>query len=184
MISLMPIGTEEAYENQKALAFAEFLSAVVIGLSVFFAVVFIGVWILMTSVQQSFSGRLESLISLPLPTDAPEIESRARNFNELVGKASGILGTIPKWSGLMEELKSRTIPGITINSVSLPSPDAAMNLTGVAQNRYQLNLFKKSLEESPLLTDAQIPFTNIAQKENISFSASFRLKDFTALYVQ
>ena len=176
LVSLMPIGTEEAYENQKALAFAEFLSAIVIGLSAFFAVVFVGVWILMTSVQQSFNGRLQSLISLPLPTDAPEIESRARNLNETVGKASNILGTIFTWSGLLEELKSRTIPGIAINSVSLPAPDATMNLTGIAQNRPQLNSFKKSLEESSLLTEVALPLANLEMKESIPFLISFRLR--------
>ncbi len=184
LVSLMPVGTEQSYENQKAVAFAGFISSVLIGLSIFFSAAFIGVWILMISVQQGFRSRLENLNSLPLPADAAELENRAKNFNGLIVEAGGILGTLPKWSGVLEELKARAISGIIISNFSIISPQDAISATGIAQNRSQLNMFKKILEESPLFTEINLPLTNIELRENIPFSVSFRLKNPTSLYVQ
>src|SRR3989344_1765826 len=41
LISLMPIGTEEAYDNQKAIIFSEFISNISVALSIFFVVIFL-----------------------------------------------------------------------------------------------------------------------------------------------
>ncbi len=182
LVSLMPIGTEQAYENQKAVAFAGFISSITVGLSIFFSVAFIGVWILMISVQQGFRSRLESLNSLPLPVDAAELENRAKNFNGLIADTGGILRNLPKWSGVLEELKARVIPGVIITNFSMPSSQDAINMTGVAQNRSQLNMFKKILEESPMFTAINMPLTNIELRENVPFSLSFKLKNPGALY--
>lgn len=176
LVSLMPIGTEEAYENQKALAFSEFLSSVTIGLCVFFIVVFAGVWIFVASLQRGFSARIENLNSLPLPSDAAELQQRAEKFNELSAKVNGILTAPYKWSAILEELKTRTVSGITLTNVSMPSFGEFFSVSGVASNRNQLNLFKKSLEESLFFEGVSLPPTNVAQKENIPFSATFKLK--------
>lgn len=176
IVSLMPVGTEEAYDNQKAITFSEFISNITIGLAVFFSAAFIGVWIMMISLQQNFSNRLSILDSRPAQ-GAGDLESRAMAFNDLTGKANSILGKLPRWSIALEELKSRVAPGILINSFSSSLPADAINMAGTAQTRPQLNLFKKTLEESPMFMEIKLPLTNLEQKENIPFSVSFRLKD-------
>jgi len=184
LVSLLPVGTEEAYENQKAIVFSQFLSNLALGLSVFFGAVFVGVWILMTILQQNFNTQLSALNILPLATDAVELENRAKKFNELITETSGLLGNLPKWSGVIEEIKLRAGPGITISNLSIPSPEGIINISGIGQSRIQLNLFKKNLEESPMFTEVTLPLTNLEMKKNIPFSISFRLKDLAILYVQ
>lgn len=184
LVSLLPVGTEEAYENQKAIVFSEFLSNLALGLSVFFGAVFVAAWILMTVLQQNFSTRLSALNILPLAADAVELENRAKNFNEWVGKTAGLLENLPKWSGVVEEIKARKGPGIIISNLSIPSPEGIISIGGISQSRLQLNLFRKNLEESPLFTDIKLPLTNLEMKENVPFSISFKLKDTAILYVQ
>ena len=57
-----------------------------------------------------------------------------------------------------------------------------MTITGVSKDRETLNLFKKSLQESPYITGVELPINNLEQKENIPFSISFHLKDPSMLY--
>ncbi|MBI4812411.1 pilus assembly protein PilM [Candidatus Falkowbacteria bacterium] len=177
LVSFLPVGTEEAYENQKAVAFAEFISSAAIGISIFFAVVFFGVWLLMISLGKNVNERISFLNSLPAPAGASLLEARAKNFNELAAKTSSLLADMPYWSAFLEELKLRMTNGINISGLSLPSPAEQMSISGVALNRAQLNLFKKSLEESSWLAEVVMPLTNLAQKDNIPFSISFWLKD-------
>lgn len=182
LVSLMPVGTEEAYERQKALTFAEFMSNITIAVATFFAVIFAGVWLLMLFMQQNFSRQFETLSALPAPQDSVQLEERAKKLNALLTQTDQLFARMPAWSTLLEELRSRITSGITVNTVSLPSPEAVFSISGIAQNRGQLNLFKKSLEGSEMFSEVAIPLTNLEQKENISFSVSFKMKDPSILY--
>lgn len=182
LISLMPVGTEEAYEYQKAITFSELISALTIGLSVFFSVVFILSWLLMNTIQERIVNRIENLNAIPLPANIMELEDRAKKFNRLIAATSELTKNISNWSKFFEELKSRTVPGVIINNISIPSINNTINMNGVAQNRAQLNLFKKNLTESDLFDGVNLPITNLEQKENIPFSVIFKIKDPAAFY--
>ena len=185
LISLMPIGTEEAYDNQKAIIFSEFISNISVALSIFFVVIFLGIWLLMVSFQKNFSTRIISLSSSAVPEDALALENRAIKFNELLNKADSSLILMQKTSPILEELKLKIISGISVRNFSMPSLIDAINISGVAQSRNQLNLFKKSLESSEMFSEVNLPLTNIELRENIPFSITFRIKDpITLNYVQ
>lgn len=182
LVSLMPVGTEEAYEYQKAVTFSELISALTIGLSVFFSAVFILSWLLMNTIQERVANRIENLNAIPLPTNIVELEERAKNFNRLIAATSELAKNISNWSKFFEELKSRAVPGVIINNISIPSLNDAISMNGVAQNRVQLNLFKKNLTESYLFDAVNLPITNLEQKENIPFSVVFKIKDPAIFY--
>ena len=175
IVSLMPIGTEEAYEKQRAISFMHFISSAVIGLSVFFSFAFIATLIMMISLRQNFNDKLSILNSNPNPSGAG-LEEKAVQFNELVAMANKILNETPKWSVALEELKARKIDDITVSSLSASSVNDYFNMAGIAKSRPQLNLFKKIMEESPLITEVNVPINNVGMKENIPFSMTFKLK--------
>ncbi len=182
LVSLLPVGTEEAYEYQKAATFAGFLSNLIVGLSLFFIAAFVGTWFFVISMQERLNAQLQNLALLPLPADAVETEKRAHRFNNLVGTANNLVEGVPQWSILLEELQLRVTPGIIITRVSLSAPEAVLYITGAAETRPQLNEFKKSLEASTMLTQISLPLTNLEQRNNIPFSISFTLQDPEALY--
>ncbi|MFH0890499.1 MAG: pilus assembly protein PilM [Candidatus Liptonbacteria bacterium] len=177
MVSLMPVGTEEAYENQKAVAFTEFLSTMTMALAVFFVVIYGGVWAFLNSAFQTSARQLQTTSELPLPADTATLEARATQLNDLTEQSLILVRKMERWSGFLEELRNRVVPGIKIVNLSVPNLEALISMSGVAENRTQLNAFKKSLEESSWLTDVIMPLTNPAQKEKISFSVTFQLKD-------
>ena len=181
-ISLMPIGTEQAYEYQKAIVFFEFVSNAAVGLAIFFIAAFTGVLILIMTIQQKVSKEVENIGSLPLPSDTAELENKARELNNLISATSDIVKILPRWSAILEELKTRIISGILPSSVNLPSPNGIINVSGIAQNRGQMNQFKKIMEDSSVFTEINLPLTNLEQKENIPFNMSFKLKNTIQIY--
>lgn len=183
LISLMPIGTEDAYEYQKAVVFSEFISTAVIGLSIFFSAAFIGVLILMSTIQQKTLRQMENLSSLPIPAEAAELEEKARQLNITIDAASKILKTTPRWSKAVEQLKNSAVQGITVSNFQMGSPSAVFNIAGTAQTRDQLNRFKKSLDDSELFANVNLPLSNLEQRENIPFSMSFKLKNPQDMYM-
>jgi len=172
----MQLGTEEAYEYHKAIVFSSLLGDMAIGLSVFFSAAFIGAWFLILILQQNLIvPSSKSSGTLALPADTVSIENRAANFNSLIAATGQIVANSTRWSVVLEEIHTKLVPGIAINTASLDLP--ALSISGVAKNRNQLNLFKQSLESSSLFINVVLPLTNLNQKDNIPFSISFKLKD-------
>jgi len=181
-ISVLPVGTSQAYEYQKAILFTEFISSIVIGLSVFFAAVFVGSLFLLTNVQQRTEEQLRRLSALPVPQDAAALQARKAIFDQAITTAAPLVKTFPRWSVFLQTLKAATPAGITITSLSLPSPAATFTMSGIADTRQTLNTFRKALDSTPLFAAVELPLTNLDQRSNVPFSISFRLADPTILF--
>ncbi|MBI1838885.1 MAG: pilus assembly protein PilM [Candidatus Colwellbacteria bacterium] len=182
LVSLMPVGTEEAYEYQKIITFTKLLADMIMSASIVLAIAFISSWLLLTTVQQNFNEQHGSSVNTPLPIDAAEAEARAKRLDMLLGQTNEIIKTIPKWSMLAEEVKSIVTPEILIKNLSLGTPEANISLSGIAQTRDALNSFKMSMESSVMLSDILIPLTNLELKKEVPFSISFKLKDPSSIY--
>ena len=184
LVSLMPIGTEEAYEYQKAITFANLMADIITVASVIFLAVFLGAWFMMLSIQQSLSNQYALFSSLPVPTETAELELRARHLNYLVSKTGEIVKSTPIWSDVIEEIRARAIPGIIISNVSISSPETPISMQGTAKDRDAINLQKRTFEASSFFTSVNVPFTNLEKKIDIPFSISFQLKDPQSVYLK
>jgi Tfp pilus assembly protein PilN len=178
----MPLGTELAYEYQKLATFTNLLSNITVGVAAFFAAAYLGVWIMMLSLQMSVTSGLQSASAIRVAPEVAGLEDRAAAFNERVVGLAGIVGTIPRWSLAVELLSRHISDGIVVGSLSMPAPSAVFSMSGVAATRDALNAFKKSMEEEPQFADATMPLVGIGMRKNIPFSVSFRLKDPQMLY--
>ena len=77
----------------------------------------------------------------------------------------------------MDELRLKNSGGITVTAVSFPSPDGVLSISGIAHDRISLNVFKKSLVDSSMFIEVNLPLNNLDKKEAIPFSITFKLKD-------
>lgn len=182
VVSVLPVGTEEAYEYQKAAAFSKFIAHAAVGLAIFWSAIFFGSWLLLLTIQENSNKELTALSALPASTLNLALEDRARGFNDLVAETHSILAVFPSWSIVIEELKAQITPGISVTALSLPAPDAVMSLSGVAATRADLNKFKKSLGGFGLISEVALPITNLEQKASIPFSVTFRMRDPQVLF--
>jgi Tfp pilus assembly PilM family ATPase len=182
LVSLLPVGTEEAYAYQKATIFITLIRNMTIGVSAFFVIAFLSAYIFVFSLSQKANNTISTLSSTPVPPELLAKETSIERVNALTGTASSILAETPLWSILLEETTKRITDGITISSFSAPSISSGITLTGVAHDRATLNQFRKSLQESAMFTDVVLPVTNLEQKENIPFSTTFRVSDPSKIY--
>lgn len=182
LISLMPVGTEQAYEYNKAIRFSSFIMNTTTSLAIFFIAMFAGSWLFILSVNQR---SLDAVKNFSLTQVSPEVimlENRAKSLNEEILIASNIVKAMPDWSNTVDEIRSRVTTGIVVNNFSVSKPSEPIKLSGVAKTRSNLNDFKKSLEESPMFITLDIPLSNLGKKEDIPFTASVMLKDVSTVY--
>lgn len=184
LISLMPVGTEEAYEYQKATTFSNLIADIVTAASVIFLAVFMGGWFLMLSIQQSLINQYSLFSSLPVPQETVELETRARHLNFLLLQINELVKTTPMWSSAITEIRARTVPGIVLSNLIVNLPDMPITMQGTAKDRETINLLKRSFEASSSFAGANVPLTNLEKKTEIPFSMSFQLKDPQSLYLK
>lgn len=183
IVSLMPIGTEEAYEYQKAASFSEFIVNAIVGISIFFAIVYFGGYFLISALSQKTAQQIENLSMIPLPTDAASLEQKAKEINDLTDAAYGIVRILPRWSIVLKELRGLAGADIAITSANTSLPNNYISIAGTARTRVQLNSFKKTLEASNFFADINMPISNLEQKENIPFSLTLRIKNTSDIYI-
>ncbi len=184
LISLLPVGTEEAYAYQKATTFVTLIRNMTVGVSVFFIFAFLATYLFMLSLSQDSSRTIATLSASAVSPDLLLKEEWLGKVNSLTSTAVAILDQTPLWSMVIDEVNSRIIDGITISSFSAPSVTEKMSLVGIAKDRATLSQFKKLFQESAMWTEVDIPPVSLSQRENLSFSISFRLKDPSAVYLK
>ncbi len=182
LISLLPVGTEEAYAYQKATTFVTLIRNMTVGVSVFFIFAFLAAYIFMLSLSQGTSRTIATLSAGAVSPELLKKELSMGHMKALIGTASGVLSETPLWSIVIDEINSRIIDGIVISNFQATSITEKMSLTGIAKDRATLNLFKKSFQASTIFSEIDLPTTNIAQKGGVPFTVSFRLKDPSAVY--
>lgn len=181
-ISLLPIGTKEAYAYQQMTTFIVLIRNMTIGVSIFFLFTFISSYLFIFSLSQTLNKTNKNTPFLPAPADMVLKEARIKKINELNNTSKNILSEMPMWSILLDNINSLTIEGISISNFSISSINDSIQIIGIAKDRDTLNLFKKSIQSSTFLTNVELPIANLEQKGNIPFSMSFRLKNPNMLY--
>jgi hypothetical protein len=182
MISLMSVGTEDAYEYQKAVAFSEFILESSIAVSLFFIAVFIIALASLSSFQQSVIRQTASISTTPLPNNSDQLQAQAGQLNNTLAITVGILRGTVDWSAVLKKLDADIIPGITLNGISMPSQNGTMSISGIAQTRDILNNFNATLEADTFLSNVNLPITNIDQSNNLPFNITFTISNPQALY--
>ncbi len=181
-ISLLPVGTEDAYTYQKMTTFAVLMRNLTISVSIFFILAYLGTYLFMFSVSKNINSTITTLSTSSFYPEILAKEDWVQRVNELTFASQSILSQTPLWSIVLTEVNSRLIEGITASAFTATSFTEKMSLVGTAKDRATLNRFKKYLEESAMFSGVDVPFTNIEQRADIPFSASFRIKDPSALY--
>ncbi|MEK7538803.1 MAG: hypothetical protein AAB552_03095 [Patescibacteria group bacterium] len=182
LISLLPVGTEEAYAYQKASIFMVLFRNITIGVSIFFMVAYLGAYLFVLFLSQNAVKTISTLSSYSVPPELIQKEAMITHTNGMTQAGEAILKETPVWSGVIEEVLSRVTENIIISTFSTGTVGDKMSVVGVSGNRDSLNRFKKSLQASPMFADVELPLTNLEQKTNIPFSVAFRLKDPSAVY--
>ena len=181
-VSLLPVGTEEAYSYQRADVVSEFITHVTLALSIFFCVVFLGAWGYSVRLQSMVDAQLKGALSLTPPTDAVALETKAVAFNNIASTAANLIRTEPKWNPVLTEISLRVPAGITVQSLSLPAPEQYFSMSGFAASRAVLVELRKGFQDAPMFAEVNLPLNNLELKEHIPFTLAFKLRDPSSVY--
>ncbi|MBI4993401.1 hypothetical protein HZC33_00355 [Candidatus Wolfebacteria bacterium] len=180
IVSLLPIGTELAYERHRMLSFIDFVQKFSIGFAGFLIVIFLSALLMIKALS---SGIEQSLAKeTALPTDVAEIKGKAVIFNENVLKLSLINNSAIFWEKIFIEIdKIVSATGVVLNQLSA---DESGNLifSGNAPTRDSLIELKDRLAGSSVFSAESLPLSLFLSKENINFSVKAKLKDANFLY--
>jgi Tfp pilus assembly PilM family ATPase len=182
IISLMDIGTETAYRRERANTTINFFIGISVALSIFFAVAFVATWSLLSVLQNNYTKQISAFNLLPSSDNTNSLKDKAAEFNSLIEQAGFLVNKEANWSKVVSEIKTKTVPDIAVNNLSLPSIDGTLSLTGTAANRTAINNLKTSFESSELFTNVMIPLDNLGKKSDIPFSLTFKIKDVNLVY--
>lgn len=182
LISLLPVGTEEAYSYQKATTFIALVRNMTVGISVFFIAAFLFAYLFVLSLSQSADRQIATLSASAISPELAAKEVLIGNVNALSATAQTIISQTPLWSAVLDEVDARIINGIVVTSFSASSMAEKMSLQGISRDRATLNQFKKVFQGSPMFSEVELPIANLEQESDIPFSISFRVKEPAALY--
>ena len=182
LISLMPVGTEEAYAKQEKGIFMELLLDISSFVAIFITIAFAVILGIIISLKNTIDKNIGTA-SFPVSADSQKIEEKAIKLNKAINMLSEIYNKNPKFSPILEEIKAMEIKGITITSLSISGTESInIKIDGLGAVRENLSSFRKTLEDSLLFTNVQLPPSNFNIKKNIPFTATFSLEDPRILY--
>lgn len=178
--SLMPIGTELAYERQRLISFFDFFQKFAVGFGLFFIILFLGVFILVNIVEQNAAKNFTKY-QAEIPPEIATIKAAAVSFNQKISQLAQIEKKSPKWENLFLELDKIINSGLIIGNLTVAAGQP-IEISGTAKSRENLLQLRTILEQSPTFTPIVLPLSLLIGKENISFSFKLELKDPLIIY--
>ena len=181
LISLMPIGTEETYRKRRFLSYVSLWSDIVTATAVLLVAVFGATWFFLDMTSKKAAEQLSRSSAHSAMTDQIDaLEAQASAFNATVASIAGVEQSIFPWSSLI----SKIIPAlrhdkITLTNVNMPSPDGAIRISIVAENRDAAISFRKALLANALFATVQVPPLGINDRGNITQTITITVKPTT-----
>lgn len=180
IVSLLPIGTELAYEHHRLFSFIDFIQKFSIGFAGFLIIVFLGTLIMVKTLFSGIENSLEK--EVVLPTDIAGIREKAVVFNQSISKLLKINNQRIAWEKIFIEIdKIVSGSGVIINQLGA-SESGEITFSGIAANRDNLIKLKDQLAGSQIFSSEPLPLSLFLNKENISFSIKAKLKKMDFLH--
>lgn len=182
LISLLPVGTEEAYAYQRATTFVVLMRNLIVGVAIFFIITYLSAYLFIFTLAQNTAEKITVLSASAIPEELDSMKTKITVINSITETGATFLSEMPLWSIVLNQITSLTTEGITISKFSAPGITERFSIIGTASSREKLNNYKKTLQDSPLFLDIDLPLTNLDQEGAVPFTVSFRLKDPSAIY--
>ncbi len=176
LISLLPVGTEQAYTYHKIASFSKLVSNLIISFTLAIGLAFLGTWLFLNKIGEDMTVNTQVLSATNVGSDYANLEQRAKEFNLLISQAETAIKDMATWKPVLETLTTNIPAGVKLSRLNLPALDKPFSMNGAVNERATLSELRQWLENSGLFNNVTIPLTNLEQTENIIFTASFSLK--------
>lgn len=177
LISLLPIGTEEAYRKRRFLAYVSLWTDIINTTAVLFVILFGAALLFLNIVGKSAAEQSNRLKATAVQNErVAALEKEAVRFNAAVGAVAQAHDSIVAFSPLLEKvLPSLRHDGIVIKTASFAPSGTDLRISIVAATRDNAIAFRRSLESDPLYAKVSVPPLGVMQRLNIPLDISFSL---------
>jgi len=174
MISLLPVGTEEAYKVKRNIVYARTLAFTISTVAISLVFVFGLIFAFMKWMGTELHVNYQQASSQPLMNGVQNLEIEVNEFNSLLSMIDQAAGGKNTISPIIPDLQKMIVPGVILNSIQISSPDAPISIAGTAQTRDQAINFKNKLAESENFSDIELPLSSLKSENNVSFQISMK----------
>ena len=164
VLNLIPPEQEAKLKNKKAYSAIKDLLLLFLLFSIVVSIMLVGS-------KYYLQDKLTDLInrnSISIQTN-DSINKKILAINKKIDQVYSIQKGYKKWSFLLHEIKRLTPTSVTINGVNISSQEVSVELVGTAQTRNDLLNLKKSLDQSGLFSNINLPINNLIERENNYF---------------
>jgi len=177
IISLLPVGTESLYENQKALSFSKSIFAMIFSLSCFYIAVFILYFSFISFLGSGIEKQMNSRNNIVFPAEDLKIEQETKEFNAYVGDLALVYPKVKAdYASALEKITRINSFGVSISNMNITDLASPITVSGLASSRESLNAFEFQLESSASFKNVKFSVQNIAQRNNIPFNVTLYLQ--------
>jgi len=174
-LSLLPVGSQEAYEEKRALHFWGGLTNLV-GITCFlFLIIFIGFWGMLMYLNRSADSQLSVLSNKKIDPEITQIQKNLEGLNPKLAYMKTLLGAEDTTSSILGVIQTTAGSDITLNNIAQTKDSKTITVTGVSTSRDALSSFKSGLENSKLFSNVDISQTNAVDSQ-ISFTLTLTKK--------
>lgn len=172
MFNLLPNNLKEKVRSEYHLRLFVTIFIFIIIIQISFLIFLSPTWFMSLNKEQEIISQSERANKTLLDAKVETINKQIKSINEKLGIINSKL-EYPKVIPVVDEILSRKTNSINIKELMYEMSDeksAKIILKGTSDTRDSLVNFVKSLEESELLSEVDLPISNLTKDKNIEFS--------------
>jgi Tfp pilus assembly protein PilN len=109
--------------------------------------------------------------------DLQKLEDKTIKINQKVQKINSLLSlSFDNTASLLELVNQSTPPNVLVNTILIDHNVRSLKISGLAQNREQIILFRDNLRQKDKIESANIPLSDLEKNQDINFTINCVLK--------
>lgn len=176
LISLMALGTEDAFLQSKIIFFVKMWRNAVLIVLTFIFLLFVGMDSFLARTVKGLADQLQGVLTVPGGAEVAGLREQAGKFNQLVEKTLIAKERSPSFLQVFSKVDNALPPGVTLDRLTIIVSDHSVFLVGRAQNERAALDFKNKLIAVGY-KDVDLPLSGLETRPDgaVSFSLAFSL---------
>jgi len=178
-LSLLPVGTQEAYQEKNTLQFLRGVTNIISITAILFLVLFFGAIIFYFWLANQADQQLASLATINQSKSDPkitEVQTILKDVNPKIEIEAKLEDQMTAWSPILKQITSNMPDGVVLSQITLAKEDQPMSIVGLAASREALVTFRENLAKLSFVDSLQLPSSNINQDNVINFTITLNIK--------
>lgn len=174
-LSLLPVGSKESYQEKRALKIIGGITNIFAITCLLFMMLFGAVWGFLYYLNNNTANQLSNIIQTKVDPTVKDIQDKLKILNPKLSYIKQLLASNNTFPDTLSTIKDAGAEGISFTTINLPKEGKAIAVTGNAQSRDAIALFKNNLEKSGAFDRIDFSSTNIGEGST-SFTVNLTMK--------